>query len=121
MATTNEHTYTDDEVKAKLTGTLAEWELRDGWIRRKYKTVGWPYTMMAVNAVGYIAEAANHHPDLSVSYAELHVKLNTHSAGGITDKDFALAQRIEEHLTWLPGEGESLDGFEAGMKKKWTR
>lgn len=116
-----EKTYSDEEVKARLTGVLEQWELRDGWIRRKYKTVGWPYTLMVVNALGYIAEAACHHPDLSVSYAEVHVKLMTHSAKGITDKDFALAEKIEQHLTWLPGEDEPLDGFETMMKKKWTR
>ena len=116
-----EKTYTEDQVKEKLAGELPNWELRDGWIRRKYKTIGWPYTLMVVNAIGHLAEAACHHPDLSVSYAEVHVKLNTHSAKGITDKDFTLAGLIESHLTWLPDDDSALDGFEKGMKKKWTR
>jgi 4a-hydroxytetrahydrobiopterin dehydratase len=78
---------------------------------------------MAVNALGYIAEAACHHPDLSVSYAEVHVKLKTHDADGITEKDFALARLIEGHLTWLPSPDDNtpFEGFEALMKKKWTR
>jgi 4a-hydroxytetrahydrobiopterin dehydratase len=76
---------------------------------------------MVVNAVGYLAEAAFHHPDLLVSWGEVTVKLNTHSAGGITDKDFALAKKIEEAVLWLPPEGGPLDGFEKGFKKKWTR
>ena len=43
---------------------------------------------MLVNAIGYCAEAAYHHPDLSVTWGRVTVKLSTHSAGGITDKDF---------------------------------
>ncbi len=85
-------TYNEDQVKQRLAAELPTWEYREGWIRREYKTGGWPHTLMLVNAVGYLAEAAWHHPDLSVSWAEVHVKLNTHSAKGITDKDFALAK-----------------------------
>ena len=47
---------------------------------------------MLVNAIGYLSEAAYHHPDLSVTWGRITVKLSTHSAGGITDKDFALAR-----------------------------
>ncbi len=121
MAKKTNETYDDDQVAQKLADELPNWEYRDGWIRRKYKTIGWPYTLMAVNAIGHIAEAACHHPDLSVSYAEVTVKLQTHSADGITDNDLVLARLIEDHLTWLPGDDSPLDGFEAGMKKKWTR
>ncbi len=117
----SERVYTEPEITTKLNAELPGWELREGWIRRKYKTIGWPYTLMVVNAVGHIAEAACHHPDLAVSYAEVTVKLMTHSARGITDKDFSLAQIIEKHVTWLPAEGAALEGFERGMKKKWTR
>lgn len=112
--------YTEAEIIEKLK-ELPLWEFRDGLIRRKYKTIGWPQTLMVVNAIGYIAEAAFHHPDLSVSWAEVHVKLMTHSAKGITNNDFELAKRIEQHLTWLPKEGDALPGFEKGMKKNWTR
>lgn len=116
-----EQTYDDDQIRGRLASDLPTWELRDGWIRRTYKTGGWPFTLMLVNAIGYIAEAAFHHPDLNVSWAEVHVKLSTHSAKGITDKDFELAARIEAAVTWLPGDGEALVGFEKGFKKKWAR
>jgi 4a-hydroxytetrahydrobiopterin dehydratase len=67
-------TYTDDEVTAKLAELgLAEWHLEDGWIRRKYNTDGWPQTLMAVNAVGYLCEAAWHHTDLAVTWGKLWV------------------------------------------------
>ena len=46
---------------------LAGWYLEDGWLRRKYNTDGWPQTLMAVNAIGYLCEAANHHADLAVT------------------------------------------------------
>lgn len=121
MAADKPKVYSDSEIKAKLEAELPRWQLQDGWIRRKYKTAGWPHTLMAVNAIGYIAEACFHHPDLSVSYAEVHVKLQTHSAGGVTDNDFELARRIEQHVTWLPGEDSPFDGFEKGFGKKWTR
>lgn len=111
----------DEQVIARLQKELPAWELRDGWIRRKYKTGGWPHTLMLVNAIGYISEAAWHHPDLNVSWAEVHVKLMTHSAKGITEKDFVLAKKIEESVLWLPDKTGPLDGFEEGFKKKWTR
>lgn len=121
MAVGTRDVYTEDQVHKKLHDELPDWEFRDGWIRRKYKTGGWPYTLMVVNAIGYIAEAAFHHPDLSVSWAEVTVKLQTHSAGGVTDNDFELAKLIEKQVTWAPGEDSPFDGFEKGMKKKWTR
>jgi 4a-hydroxytetrahydrobiopterin dehydratase len=65
---------------------------------------------MLVNAIGYLAEAAFHHPDLSVTWARVVVKLTTHSAGGITDKDFALARRIEEVVMWRPAPEGALAG-----------
>jgi 4a-hydroxytetrahydrobiopterin dehydratase len=64
-----------------------------------------------VNAIGHLAEAAWHHPDLSVSYAFVIVKLVTHSAKGITDKDLELAKKIEEVIQWQPGmQGGALEG-----------
>ena len=85
--------YTDEEVAAKIREDgLAEWALEDGWLRRRYNTDGWPTTLMLTNAIGYLCEAAWHHADLAVTWGKVWVKLKTHSAGGITDKDFALAQ-----------------------------
>jgi 4a-hydroxytetrahydrobiopterin dehydratase len=62
--------------------------------------------LMVTNAIGHLAEAAFHHPDLTVSYPSVGVKLQNHEAGGITDKDFALAARIEEFIQWQPGNEE---------------
>ena len=104
-----EQTYSDAEINEKLS-ELPGWYYEDGWIRRVYKTDGWPTTLMLVNAIGFCAEAAYHHPDLAVTYARVTVKLSTHSAGGITDKDFALARQIEQIALWRPPAGGPLTG-----------
>ena len=112
----DEKVYSEDEINEKLK-ELSDWEFREGWIRRSFKTPGWPHTLMLVNAIGYRAEACFHHPDLNVGWANVTVKLQTHSAGGVTDKDFALAADIEKLATWLPEEDSPLMGF----PKKWIR
>ncbi|HEU4709192.1 MAG TPA: 4a-hydroxytetrahydrobiopterin dehydratase [Methylophilaceae bacterium] len=106
-----ERTYSDEEVIARLQKELPHWTLEDGWIRRKYKTSGWKGTLMVINTVGHLAEAAWHHPDIAASYAFVIVKLVTHSAKGITDKDFELARKIEEVIQWQPAKaGGALEG-----------
>lgn len=106
-----EHTYNEAEIQTKLEAELPHWYYEDGWIRRKYKTSGWKGTLMVVNTVGHLAEAAWHHPDLTVSYAFVIVKLCTHTAKGITDKDWELAKKIESVIQWQPGkEGGALEG-----------
>jgi 4a-hydroxytetrahydrobiopterin dehydratase len=105
---TKERTYTEAEIEGKLKD-LPGWWVENGWIRRTYKTDGWPTTLMLVNAIGYLAEAAYHHPDLTVTWARLTVKLQNHAAGGITDKDFELARKIEDVALWRP-QGGSLEG-----------
>ena len=111
MARERERTYTEDEIKARLEAELPHWYLEDGWIRRQYKTNSWKGTLMVINTVGHLAEAAWHHPDLTASYAWVEVRLMNHAAKGVTDKDFALAKKIEEVVGWQPGlEGGALEG-----------
>ncbi len=106
-----ERTYTDAEVEERLKKELPHWYLANGYIGRKYKTAGWKGTLMVINAVGHLAEAAWHHPDIRASYALVEVLLQNHAAKGITDKDFALAKKIEEVVSWQPGkEGGALEG-----------
>ena len=103
--------YAEDEVNEKITQAgLHGWYLEDGWLRRKVSTDGWQTTLQVVNAVGFLCEAAWHHADLSVSWAKITIKLRTHSAGGITDKDFALAKKMEEVIFWRPEQGGPLEG-----------
>ncbi|OWK38012.1 4a-hydroxytetrahydrobiopterin dehydratase [Fimbriiglobus ruber] len=111
MSEPKERVYADSEIPAQLQEHgLKDWYLEDGWLRRKFTTEGWPTTLLLVNAIGFAAEAAGHHPDLAVTWGKLWVKLKTHSAGGITDKDFALAARIDLVTLWRPPAGGPLDG-----------
>jgi 4a-hydroxytetrahydrobiopterin dehydratase len=106
-----ERTYGDAEVKERLTAELPHWQLEDGCIRRRYRTTGWKSTLMVINAVGHLAEAAWHHPDIAASYSWVEVKLKNHAADGITDKDFELARKIEELIHWQPASrGSALSG-----------
>jgi len=113
-----ERVYQPDEIEARLLRELPHWRYENGWIRRTYRTASWKGTLMAINAVGHLAEAAWHHPDIRASYAWLEVKLQTHSAKGITDKDFELARKIEDFICWRPGqEGGALEGTPAGDQR----
>ncbi|MEE8055766.1 MAG: 4a-hydroxytetrahydrobiopterin dehydratase [Gammaproteobacteria bacterium] len=118
-----ERVYTDQEVEAKLKDEVPKWYLEDGWIRRKYKTSGWKGTLMVINTVGHLAEAGFHHPDITASYAFVIVKLKNHAAKGITDKDFALAEKIESVVMWQPGseEGSPLEGTPDDPRFKYIK
>jgi 4a-hydroxytetrahydrobiopterin dehydratase len=108
-----DHVLTEDELRSALT-RLPGWEVREGWLRRTYTTPGWTYTMLLAGAIGLVAEAAHHHPDLSIGYAQVTVKLQTHRVRAITYSDVELAARIDEVVLWKPS-GGALPGF----PKKW--
>jgi 4a-hydroxytetrahydrobiopterin dehydratase len=116
MAVDRKHTFTPEEIAARLSAELPRWRYEDGWIRRTYKTASWKGTLMVINAVGHLAEAAWHHPDLTASYAWVEVRLMSHDAKGITERDFALAKKIEEVVMWQPDleEGGALEGTPQG-------
>jgi len=117
-----EEVYCDKETELRLKKELPHWYLEKGWIRRKYKTSGWKGTLMVVNTVGHLAEAAFHHPDLTVSYAFVTVKLMNHAAKGITNKDFELAKKIEEVIMWQPAnEGGALEGTPNDPRFKYIK
>ena len=106
--------YTDAEVLARLKGELRHWRLDKGSLCRTYRTCGWKGTTMAVNAIAHLAEMAWHHPELRATYPAVEVRLDTHEAGGITDRDFDLAAKIESLLQWRPAkEGGALEGTPA--------
>lgn len=94
--------YTEDEARARLARDLPLWYLKDGQICRRYRTSGWKASLMAANCIGHLAEAAWHHPEVCLAYGGITVRLMTHKAGGITEKDFALAKKIEEVVHWEP-------------------
>lgn len=99
----------ETEITSRL-GSLPKWAYERGAIRRTYKTDGWRGSMLVANAIAFICEAADHHADLSVTWPSVGVALSTHSAGGITPKDFEVAGLIERQVTWRPGPGSDVKG-----------
>ena len=120
---TNDEVYSPQEIQARLDEQLPKWTFEDGFIRRKYKTSGWKATLMVVNTVGHLAEAAWHHPDMTVSYAFVNVKLVNHAAKGVTEKDFELARKIEDVVLWQPGTeaGSALEGTPDDPRFKYIK
>ena len=116
---TREASMPEPEVAAWLAKNLPSWRLEDGFIRHTYKTSSWKGTLMVINTVGHLAEAAWHHPDITASYAWVEVRLTTHSAKGITMKDLELAKKIHEVVTWQPAKepGSALEGTPHGDQR----
>jgi 4a-hydroxytetrahydrobiopterin dehydratase len=85
---------TDDEVGERLS-RLKGWSRGANWIQKTYQFKNFLRAMSFVNAVAYLAESVNHHPDLMIHYKEVTVRNWTHVAGGVTEHDFSLAERIE--------------------------
>ena len=103
--------FSETEITERLARELPTWTYETGVIKRRYRTHSWKGTLMVVNTVGHLAEAAWHHPDIAASYSWVEVSLSSHDAGGITDKDFELARKIEDVVLWQPGrEGGALEG-----------
>jgi len=104
-----------DQLAARLPALLPRWTLEGGALCRTVRTGGWKATLMVVNTIGHLAEAAWHHPDLAVSYNRVRIALSTHEVQGITDRDLALAVKIEQVLMWQPGAepGAVLEGTPA--------
>lgn len=85
------------EVQAAL-GELDGWELREGRIRKQYTFRTFLRAIAFVNSVAYLAEAAGHHPDITINYNRVTLRLITHSEKALTDRDFALAKEIDQRL-----------------------
>ena len=83
------------DAKARL-ARLPGWELDGAAIRRKYTFKGFPEAVAFIVRLGFDAEAADHHPDILVNYKRVTLTYSTHSAGGLTDKDFDGAARADE-------------------------
>lgn len=85
---------TDAQISEHL-ANLTGWERAGDEIRKQYKLKSFAAAMLFVNAIAHLAEAADHHPDILVQYKTVTLTLSTHSAGGLTPKDFALAAQID--------------------------
>jgi 4a-hydroxytetrahydrobiopterin dehydratase len=84
----------DGQVRDALAG-LDGWERDGDTIVKQFQRASFPDAIAFVVRIGFLAEAANHHPDLDVRWRNVRVALSTHDAGGITEKDVSLAREIE--------------------------
>ena len=84
----------DAAIQSALT-QMSGWSVADGMLRKTYRFSTFPDGIAFVNRVADLAEDSGHHPDIDIRYSTIIVSLSTHDQGGITEKDTALAQRID--------------------------
>jgi len=84
----------DAAIDAGVAGT--SWRRADGELEKVARFADFAAALAYVNRVGALAEEAGHHPDIAIHWNEVTLRLSTHSAGGITAADLALAARIDE-------------------------
>jgi 4a-hydroxytetrahydrobiopterin dehydratase len=77
---------------------LPEWSRKGSVITRTYEFRDFGTAMVFVTAVAKLADRANHHPDIDIRYTKVTMSLSTHDAGGITQSDLTLAQRLDDAL-----------------------
>lgn len=85
----------DEEIGSRLRDRRG-WERSGDAIVRVVETADFAGSVKLVNRIAPVAEEMNHHPDLAISWNRVTVSLSTHSQGGLTESDFALAERIDE-------------------------
>lgn len=85
----------ESEVRKTL-GTLPGWGLAGKAIERQFEFTDFRAAMKFVNAVADAAEAANHHPDITINYNKVRLALISHDAGGITQRDVKMAGKINQ-------------------------
>ena len=84
----------DGEITAGLK-KLPKWRLESGKLHREYKFADFVQAFGFMSSVALMAEGMNHHPEWFNVYSTVKIDLTTHDAGGISEKDFALAEKIE--------------------------
>jgi len=96
---------TENEILTNLSG-LKQWSYVGGKIQKEIAMHNWKGVMLLTNAIAHIAESAWHHPELHLSFSSIKILLHTHDEGGITNKDIAMAKKIDELLSWNPKSDE---------------
>lgn len=84
------------EELSELVRQLPEWALEDGKLVRFFAFPNFVEAIAFVNRVAQLAEQAGHHPDIDIRYNRVRLALVTHSAGGLTEKDFDLAAQTQQ-------------------------
>jgi 4a-hydroxytetrahydrobiopterin dehydratase len=85
---------TPTEIEQRL-ATLQSWTQAGNEISRTFTLPSFPAALAFASAVGHLAERDDHHPDILIQYRKVTLTLSTHSAGGLTEKDFDLAQDVD--------------------------
>jgi len=85
---------TEGQIAAEM-DTVKAWTRENSQITRQVVRADFRDALLFVNAVGYLAEQAGHHPDVAIAWNTVTLTLSTHSAGGLTANDFALARQID--------------------------
>jgi 4a-hydroxytetrahydrobiopterin dehydratase len=88
-------TYNKETASEKLKD-LAQWHFESNGIEKKFEFKNFSQALAFMVQVGILAEKANHHPEWSNVYNKVNIRLTTHDASGLTDKDFTLATNIEK-------------------------
>ena len=83
------------EVKNRV-NDLKGWEIYHNMLQKRFSFKSFRHSITFVNGVAGLAESAEHHPDIVINYNRVLLKLVTHSMGGITEKDFDLAEKIDQ-------------------------
>jgi 4a-hydroxytetrahydrobiopterin dehydratase len=83
---------------AELAGSVPDWMLERDLISREFEFEDFRESMAFVESVAGLAEEHDHHPDIFISYNHVRLDLSTHTAGGLTEKDFELALAIDRLL-----------------------
>lgn len=81
------------QIKAAL-ATLPDWKKRGATLTRTFVFKDFPAAIKFVNVIAKLAEQAGHHPDIDIRWNKVTLTLTTHDAGGLTERDFALAKKI---------------------------
>ncbi|MFN0139731.1 MAG: 4a-hydroxytetrahydrobiopterin dehydratase [Pyrinomonadaceae bacterium] len=84
-----------DELHAAIR-MLDGWAVDGKFLKKRYEFADFAASLGFVNRVGALAEAADHHPDITFGWGYAEIALTTHDRGGITDVDVSLARRISE-------------------------
>jgi 4a-hydroxytetrahydrobiopterin dehydratase len=85
----------ESKIPAAL-ATIPNWQLNDGKITRTFQFKDFPVAIKFVEVVAALAEQAWHHPDIDIRWNKVTLALTTHDAGGLTEKDFALARQFDK-------------------------
>jgi 4a-hydroxytetrahydrobiopterin dehydratase len=87
-------TLSSDAAQSRL-AQLSGWQIESGELVRTFQFPDFVAALKFVNQVGDLAEKAGHHPDIDIRYNRVRLALVTHSAGGLTEKDFDLAAQVQ--------------------------